>query len=138
VYRRLLVPLDFTEKNGPALDAARALAAQDRAGAVLLHVIETVEHLQFEELRSFYDKLAAEARTRLDRQSRTFADAGLAVETAVAFGKRVAEIVRFASLNGIDLIVLSSRAVGDERDVPVGTISHQVAVFAPCSVLLVK
>ena len=57
VFRCILVPLDFTDKNVRALEVARELAVQNKASVALLHVIEIVENIPAEELRGFYRKL---------------------------------------------------------------------------------
>jgi nucleotide-binding universal stress UspA family protein len=61
------------------------------------------------------------------------------LRSQVTFGKRVAEIVRFARQNRSELIVMSSHKPDVENPAQSwDTISHRVAVLAPCSVLLVK
>ena len=62
MFQRILVALDFTEKNLRALEIAREAAIQSKASVVLLHVIETVEHVPFQELKNFYTKLEGTAR----------------------------------------------------------------------------
>ncbi len=58
---------------------------------------------------------------------------------SVIYGKRAGEIVKFAAKQSVDLIVMSSHKPNlnnPSRDF--GTISHRVAIIAPCAVLLVK
>jgi nucleotide-binding universal stress UspA family protein len=44
-----------------------------------------------------------------------------------------------AEERGVDLIVQRSHRIRrEDGDTSVGTVSHQVAIFAPCSVLLVR
>ena len=58
---------------------------------------------------------------------------------AIAYGKRTEEIVRCAGETGVDLIIMSSRKLDPDAPMqPWPTISHKVAVFAPCPVLLVR
>jgi nucleotide-binding universal stress UspA family protein len=61
------------------------------------------------------------------------------VESAVVYGRRAEEIVKYASANNVDLIVLASHRVNPSmvnRDW--GTISYKVGILAQCPVLLVK
>ena len=44
MFSRLLVPLDFTDKNEAAVTIALETARRDGAEVTLLHVIETIEH----------------------------------------------------------------------------------------------
>lgn len=139
MIRRILVPLDFTDKNLRALEIARQLAVQNKASVALLHVIETVEHLPFEELKGFYSKLEGTARSRMDLPAGMMLEKGLVVEPEVVYGRRAEEIVKYAVANEVDLIVLSSHKIGPEApDRGWATISHKVAVLAQCPVLLVK
>ena len=139
MFQRILVPLDFTEKNLRALSIALELAVQHKASVALLHVIETVEHIPFNDLRSFYSKLESEARARMAMPTSMFLEKGLVVDPEVVYGKRAEEIVKYVAANEVDLIVLSSHKVGPEQPGQGwGTISYKVAILARCPVLLVK
>jgi universal stress protein A len=139
MFRRILVPLDFTDKNLRALEVARELAQQNRANVALLHVIETVEHIPFDEMQSFYRKLEDAARERMSFPARMFLERDLVVEPEIVHGNRAEEIVKYAVANQVDLIVLSSHKIGPEHPGQGwGTISYKVAILAQCPVLLVK
>ena len=139
LFKRILIPLDFTDKNLRALEVARQLAVQNKASVALLHVIETVEHVPFDELKSFYKKLEDEARARMALPSSMFLEKNLVVDPEIVYGKRAEEIVRYAMANQVDLIVLSSHKIGPEQaSHGWPTISYRVAVLAQCPVLLVK
>jgi universal stress protein A len=135
-FRRILIPTDLTDRAAKALDLARSLA--DEGGRVtLLHVIETVRGLSFDELRPFYRQLEKRARTRM--ASLAVRAPGTRVLQAVVYGARPEEIVKFASRHNVDLIVLPSHRVKPHlvgRDW--GTISYKVGILAQCPVLLVK
>ena len=61
MFHRILVPVDLTEKSQAAVDLAYEFAVQSRAEVILLHVVETIEHIQFEELKPFYERLEKSA-----------------------------------------------------------------------------
>jgi nucleotide-binding universal stress UspA family protein len=131
--------LDFTDKNLRALQIARQIAVQNGASVALLHVIETVEHLPFDDLKAFYGKLEVTARDRFGLAASMMLEKGLVVDPQIRYGKRGEEIRAFAAANEVDLIVLSSHKV--EPDQPGrgwATISYEVALTATCAVLLVK
>jgi nucleotide-binding universal stress UspA family protein len=138
IFKRILVPVDFTEKNQGAIVAARHFAVAAEGEVVLIHVIEELD-LPFEELEDFYASLEDSAQTRIQVLADELRDAGITVETAVAFGKRVSEIVSFVSANAIDLVILTSHRL-DPSNLPrnIMTISHQVAIAAQASVLLLR
>jgi len=139
MFHRILIPLDFTDKNFRALEVARELAQQHRASVALLHVIEIVEHIPFDEMKPFYGTLEKTARERMNFPASTFMEKGLVVDSEIVYGRRADEIVKYAAANEVDLIVLSSHKIGAEQPGQGwGTISYKVAILAQCPVLLVK
>ena len=143
MYRNILVPVDFTLKNEAALktalDLARGGQSGDPAKVTLLHVIETIEHVEFDEMKDFYRGLETRAAAKLFGMEERFKSAGVPAYHEILYGKRAESIVQHAEEREVDLIVLSSHQV--DRDHPalsVGTISYRIAIVARCPVLLVK
>jgi nucleotide-binding universal stress UspA family protein len=139
MFSHLLVPLDFTDKNEAAIAIALETARRDGAEVTLLHVIETIDHMDFEEMSDFYRKLETQAAAKLAVLTERFSSAGVRARYEIVFGKRAQAILEHAAGGNTDLIVLSSHRV--DRDHPalgLGTISYQVAIVARCPVLLVK
>jgi nucleotide-binding universal stress UspA family protein len=136
-FRHILVPADLTERTEKALQLAARLAVADTSRITLLHVIATIDGLEFDELKPFYDRLERKARAEMTGVVR-LADA-MRSECAVVYGKVDEEIVRFAAAHAVDLIVLASHRVNPSmanRDW--GTVSYKVGILAQCPVLLVK
>jgi universal stress protein A len=135
-FRHILVPTDLTERTEKALQLAGRFEPQ--AGRItLLHVIETIDGVEFEELKAFFAELERNARRRMSAMARRVQ--GPEAACAVEYGRRAEEIVRFAAANDVDLIVLASHRVklsAVDRDW--GTISYKVGLLAQCPVLLVK
>ena len=144
MFRKILVPVDFTEKNEAALEAALQIALGrndgDEAQIYLLHVIETIEHVEYDEMKDFYRDLENRSVAKLTRlEERCRAAGPVRVYHDLQFGKRAEAIVRYAEDRSMDLIVLSSHKV--DRDHPalgLGTISYRIAIVARCPVMLVK
>jgi nucleotide-binding universal stress UspA family protein len=139
VFRRILVPVDFTRRNEEALAVASRLAASPDSRISLLHVIERIDHLSPRSLAGFYRKLYRAAEKRMAVLVRSLDTGGAVLTAVIAFGKRAEGIVKCAVDERVDLIVMSSHRVRPGRPRRGwATISHQVAVLAPCDVLLVK
>jgi nucleotide-binding universal stress UspA family protein len=143
MFRKILVPVDFTDKNEPALAAALQTAGHadpgQRGEVELLHVIETIEHIGFEEMADFYRGLETRATAKLFALQDRFKAAGVTVRHEILFGRRAETIVHHAADRGVDLIVLSSHKVDREHPaLGLGTISYRIAIVAGCPVLLVK
>jgi len=142
MFRKILLPVDFTEKNEAAVTSAIEIAGRsdgEPSEVTLLHVIETVEHIGFEEMADFYRSLETRASARLFAMEERFQQAGVHVHHDILFGKRAETIVRFAEDHGMDLMILSSHNV--DREHPAlgwGTISYRIAIVVRCPVLLVK
>jgi len=139
VFRNILVPVDLTEKNRAATSAALELADSEGGVVHLLHVIETIRGIEFEQLKGFYEELHAKAESTMQQWVGELSSAGSNVRMTVVYGRRAAEIVAYADDKGCDLIVLASHRVDEERPAAgLGTISHQVALVAGCAVLLLR
>ena len=138
-FKHILSPVDFTEKNRPALDVVLEMAQQNGARVTLLHVIERVEYAEDEEIREFYTVLEEKARANLAAMTQRFVEEGIVVEQGIVFGRRGPEIVRYSIEHQADLIVLSSHKI-DPTHVAEdwATLSYQVSILCPCHVLLVK
>lgn len=138
-FHHVLVPTDLTERTEKALQVAAELAASDRSRITLVHVIETIDGVPFDELKPFFVRLDKKARTAMTRLARGVPEGGAQVQSVVVYGRRAEEIVTFAAGNDVDLIVLASHRVNPSmvnRDW--GTISYKVGILAQCPVLLVK
>ena len=117
MFQRILVPVDLTEKSLTAVEMGYELAAQSGAEVVLLHVIETIEHVEFEfeELKPFYDRLESSALKGLQEFSERFVANKLRVDQAILYGQRTKEIVDFAVQNRTDLIIMASHRIDPDR-----------------------
>jgi len=139
MFRRILVPVDFTTKNRAALDAACLLAADTQSRVILLHVIEKIDYLPAKELKMFYRDLQDRAREKLKVTASLIAEQDIHVQQKLLGGHRVQAILDFARKNRVDLIVMSSHKVDLKKPVQGwGTISYRVAILSQCPVLLVK
>lgn len=139
MFKRILVPVDLTEKSLAAVDVAFDLARKFQSQVTLLHVIETIEHVTFDEMKGLYNRLEASARKGLQEFSERFEAEGLSVDRLVTYGHRAPGIVDAAIANRSDLIVMASHRIDPDRPGhDWATISYGVAVLAPCHVLLLK
>lgn len=137
-YRRILVPLDLSQHPSRALDAAAGLA-DPACPVVLVHVIAEVEGVSAEELEEFYAGLRTRADAVLRQRAAELQARGLASRIEICVGRRGAEILRLAEQEDSDLIVLASHRIDPTRTGGgLGTLSHQIALLAPCDVLLVR
>lgn len=139
MYKNILVPTDLTDKSEPVIRQALAIAARSCGRLYLLHILEKLGGETDGELEAFYQNLASQADEILtgwqQRFQAEFPD--VTIEKMILVGKRAAEIIRSCEEEKIDLIVMAARTVKPEQK-SFGTLSHQVALFAPVSVLMVR
>lgn len=135
----LLLPVDLSGPDEITLNALRSLQADPDASVTLLHVIETLHDADFDEMENFYAELRSKAERVLGEWAANVKQAGYPVSCEIVYGSRVPEIVRFIEDKRISLVVLKSRAF--DRNKPAdtfGTLSHQIALMASCSVMLAR
>jgi len=139
MFRNILIPLGVSNEAQTAVGAVVNLAQPDPPRITLLHVIETIQDLASEEIEDFYRILRERAEATLERWSDHLGALGLEVRKEIVVGKRAPEIARLAEELGCDLIILRSHQIDPESPTEgIGTISHQVAILANCTVLLIK
>ena len=68
-FHHVLVPTDLTDRTEKALQLADKLALTDRPRITLVHVIETIDGVQFDELKPFYERLEKKARAGMEHDS---------------------------------------------------------------------
>ena len=139
MFRRILVPVDFTPRNRRAVGVAARLAASAGAEATLLHVIEGIDGGGPGGLAGFYRKLERSGRRNMEELLTEFQKRGVSASAEVLYGGRVNEILRFAEQKRVDLIVMSSHKLPLRHGAEGwGTISHKIGILSRCPVLLVK
>jgi nucleotide-binding universal stress UspA family protein len=139
MFRKILVPLDLTDKHHKALETAAGLVARGGGEVVLVHVIELILGLPPEEEKEFYDRLERAAQEHLQKYAALLRQREVAHRQEIFFGGRALEILRFAREINADLIVLTAPlAEPGKPDAGLGSLSYKVGVFAPCAVLLVR
>ncbi len=139
MFKNILLPVDLTDKHGPALDAAGRLAEQNGGTVTLLHVVEVIPGLPMEEEGTFYGRLERMARGHLQQLAKRLEERKVPCKIEVRVGKRAADSVRYAAETAADLIVVTAPPV-DPANPAAGlhSMSYTIGMFAQCPVLVVK
>ena len=138
MFNKILVPVDFSERSDAAVEGAITLA-RNGSEVRLFHVIEAISGVRVEDEEAFFERLERRARQVLEQHGQRLTEAGVSWDSEVVYGSRVRQIVRRAEQMEADLILLASHRLHPEKPGGGwGTLSYQVAILAPCSVLLVK
>jgi len=137
--RSVLVPIDLSEESARAVDAAVEVTEASETTVTILHVIETLQDVEYEEIESFYGQIKAKAEKAMTRLTEDLASRGYDAHAEIVFGRRGAEILRYADERNIDLIVMKSRVLDREHpERGIGTLGQQIALASRCSVLLAR
>jgi nucleotide-binding universal stress UspA family protein len=138
MFKKIVVPLDLTDRHQPALDIAAELTRQCGGAVTLLHVIEVIPGLSMEEEKSFYNRLERAARSHLKRIADVLAQRQITCRQEILYGNRAREITRYGVKTGADLIVLTAPWIEPDNPTGWGSLSYKVGILARCPVLLVK
>jgi nucleotide-binding universal stress UspA family protein len=139
MFKKVLLPVDLSDRHRQALEAAANLAKQSGGEITLLHIIEVIAGLSMAEERDFYKRLEKKAANHVAALAALLKQDELTWRTEILYGHRVSEVVRYAAKAGVDLIVLTSpRMDANNPAVGWGSLSYKISMLSPCPVLLVK
>ena len=138
MFNKIVLPVDLTDKHGPALDAAARLAG--RGGAVtLLHVVEVIPGLSMEEESAFYARLERVARSHLLQFGKRLEERKVTWSVEVRFGKRAPETIRYAAETAADLLIVTGPHVNPANVAAAWqSMSYTIGLLSQCPVLVVK
>lgn len=150
MFKHILVPVDGSDHANRAVEIASDLATTSGAQLILLHVLTRaggynvpkelesyakVEHIRITEkdmIKSVGQEILANAAKRAREHGG--ADSAPRLES----GDPASRITAVAKENGIDLIVMGRRGLGDLGGLLLGSVSHKVAQAVECCCMTVK
>jgi nucleotide-binding universal stress UspA family protein len=150
MFTHLLVPVDGSEHAKRAVLAAADLAQRYGATLTLMHVLthsgslavpqEIKAYSELEHIRITEQDIIARAGNEILNNAATLAR-GKDVkncEVLLKTGDPVTHIAEYVKNNGVDLVVMGRRGLGDIAGLFLGSVSHKVAQATDCSCLTVK
>ena len=137
---KILVPVDFSEPSGKALDHAIAAAKPSGAKIELVHVchIPAISSGPFAEPLPEYSRVMRKrARSELDAWLGRVRDAGVEGEAHLIEGSPAQEIVELARRLGVDEIVIGTRGLTGLKHLTLGSVAERTVRLAHCPVTTV-
>jgi nucleotide-binding universal stress UspA family protein len=124
--RRILFPVDFSDRCRGAAAYVEALAGRFDAGLILLHVIEATYNSTLEDLH----------KNQLEKFDQFFGEGlkQLRVKKLVDHGEAARKIIECASAKRVDLIMIPTQGMGIYRRLILGSTSAKVLHDADCPV----
>jgi len=147
MYKKILVGLDGSVHG---MQAARAAVDLAKLTGAELHLLTVTRPYKVSpKLRQFLEaeNLLGEPKYVMDEMTNGIvaearelaAEAGLEqVKTMVREGKPARALLNYAKGNGIDLIVVGSRGVGELDAALLGSVSQKVSMLSDCTVMIVR
>lgn len=140
---RILVPVDYSKFSKQALTYGKHLAASFDATLQLLHVIELNFHPAYysvgkTSLFEIDSDLRDRSHDKLMELAQEAAGPEVDVEPYVIEGRANSDIVKFATENDSDLIVIPTHGLTGLSRFLIGSVTQKVVRRAPCPVFVVK
>jgi universal stress protein A len=142
VYKRILVATDFTDINRIAAKRAAVLAKQDQCELILLHVIEHFPidggplSSVFQYNTEPHDVLSEQMRDKMSELAHSLGYQDTQTEFRITSKSARHEILRFANVHEVDLIVVAPHGQGIIGSL--GSTATGVLNNAACDVLAVR
>lgn len=125
---KILVPFDFSPASKQAFESALRMAKKIGSEIHMLHIIEGVAKPDDERL----------ALEHLQEHVLPSDELQTAFYKRVLHGNVVQEIVQYASLNAIDLVVIGTRGRSGVMRLALGSVAQSVLKRSPCPVVIVN
>ena len=144
MFKRILVPTDFSAPSDAALEYARTVATRFGASLHLLHVAEDPYRALYSaevyvpEVEGLRDEILRYALGRLNHRLTPQDVSEVHATTDAVIGTPASSIVEYAAGHDIDLIVMGTHGRGGMSHLVMGSIAERVVRTAPCPVLTVR
>ncbi|MBN2013374.1 universal stress protein [candidate division KSB1 bacterium] len=138
--KRILCPVDLSDRSYRALDEAVELARNFQAKIYLVHVVEMHEFKK-RRVKAYSSDEAFNRMSEMLKSEMKVSDQFSDVEIERVVRRNVdaaAEIVNYAKDQEIDLITLSTHGHGYWPRVLLGSVTEKVLQIAPCPVLTIR
>jgi nucleotide-binding universal stress UspA family protein len=144
MFKRILVPMDFSPPSDAALEYARGIAARFGATLELLHVAEDPYRAFYSAevfvpaVEGFRDEILNDTAKRLSDCLRPSDIADYHATAESIIGTPAACIVEYAEGHDVDLIVMGTHGRGGMSHLLMGSVAERVVRTASCPVLTVR
>ena len=141
-FRKILVPLDFSDASRLGLEYALGFAQEFRATVILFHSIFVSAYLMgnrhtAHQVPTLIANQQEYARAEMEKLRETISRKGGAVETNIAVGSPVEQIGNYVRKASVDLIITSTHGRSGWRRVFIGSTAERIVRYATCPVLVV-
>ncbi len=139
IYRRIVVPVDFSDLSIEALDYAIDFARTHRAQLLIIHMIEPIMHTRFiADVSEILEQQRADAAEKLAELEKSIRRRCPRCRSEVHFGPAHEQIAEIAKNFGADLIIMATHGHTGLHHLFMGSVAERVIRLASCPVLTLK
>ena len=137
-FRKVMVGYDGSKQADKAVEVAFSLAQSTDAKVLVFAVARPPEPATMVELDAMLEDAREHYEESFKKISKSAENLGVELETAIAVGHPVQQIVHRAETDQVDLIVLGRRGMSRFEKMIVGSTSEKVLRYAHCPVMVVR
>lgn len=141
--KKILVTTDLSEESRSAMEYAVWLSEQENAHIILLYCVDNLPTVAYHTVDLTFDKFRDEIMKQEKKRLKDFAaisekNYGVKVSPALIEGNASHEIVEYAQLNDIDIIVMNTHGRTGIQHTVLGSVAERVVRKSPCPVLTIR
>jgi nucleotide-binding universal stress UspA family protein len=137
-FKKILVGFDGSAQSEKATESALALAQSLDSSLLLFAVARPPEPATMVELDAMLDDAREHFEEQFKKIIQHAKDLGVEMQTDIAVGHPVEQIVHRAETDHVDLIVLGRRGKSRWEKMLVGSTAEKVLRYAHCPVMVVR
>ncbi len=141
-FRKILVPLDFSDCSRFGLDYAVDFARQSGSRLLLFHSLVPHAYALSDEYTALeapklLDFQREDATTEMEKLRRTLSKKSLKIETVITVGSPVEQINECIESHGVDLVIISTHGRTGLKRMFIGSVAEHIVRHATVSVVVV-
>jgi nucleotide-binding universal stress UspA family protein len=137
-FKRILIGFDGSSQSEKATEIGLSLAQSLDSKVLLFAVARPPEPATMVELSAMLDDAREHFEEKFEKAAQRAKDLEVELETDIAVGHPVEQIVHRAETDHIDLIILGRRGMSRFEKMVVGSTSEKVLRYAHCPVMVVR
>jgi nucleotide-binding universal stress UspA family protein len=141
---KILCPTDFSEASYQSLKNANELAGCLSAEIILLYVVSPLPRIPGStsptgfHVPAVLEEIENSAKNQISKLKHNYISSNIKSEGIVVIGDPPDEIVKYASHNKVDLIVMSTHGLSGWKRLVSGSVTEKVVRMADCPVLTIR
>lgn len=140
--KSILIPTDFSDCAGHAVQAAIAIAQKTNAEIHFLHLMSVpVDWLKLEEKEKMYPDVTRrvnKANIRLNSLVELAEKSEVNAKKYLCYNENYEQIIRHIKGNGNDFVVMGSHGASGIQELFIGSLTQKIARLSPVPVLVIK